>query len=323
VLTAAAAFIGVPAVFIGLALVAFVMANPVTWFLAGAVWFGLGFRHYRHQLTIRDTPLSKIGAAAIGLVEVTGRVHSDTSVTAPLSSDPCIFWKVSVEAYKDDNLTKISEYHSSASSFEIDDGTGRVLIWAWDSDVIVTSSKTWQGSADELEKKIPPGRLRDSLKHISPELRHGLVMTERRIELGATLYVMGTLSERLHVTTTSSFRERVQDRFRPKPSNPAGATTPTALDAAKMFGLAIVMVVGGLSTGRVLWLPPEPPPPPPDVDPHQVLIWRGNRDRPFIIADSAEGIVIETLTRWTKLALLGGAGVMAGTVVLYLGGFFS
>jgi len=101
VVIAAAAFIGVPGVLLGLGVVGLALANPVTWFVAGAVWFALGFRHYKHQLTIRDTPLSKIDSAAIGLVEISGRVQSTASQKAPVSGEPCIYWRISYKAHRD------------------------------------------------------------------------------------------------------------------------------------------------------------------------------------------------------------------------------
>jgi hypothetical protein len=134
------------------------------------------------------------------------------------------------------------------------------------------------------------------------------------------------LSERRHIAKPQPFWANIQSKLRPKPRSSLGADGGlSALEAAKVFLLAIVMVVFGLASGNFLSLPGEASAKeePPEVAPDRVVIWRGELDRPFIIADTPEGIVMSKLTQWTKVGLLGGAGTMIGTVILYLGGFFS
>jgi len=315
------AVIGVPSVFIGLTMVAVVLANPVTWFIAGAVWFSIGFRHYRHRLTIRDTPSAKIGAAAIGLIEVSGSVTSDTPDTAPITGKPCVYWRVTIQVKREKQSSTVS-HQSTPRAFEIEDATGRVLIWPSSSELIVTKSQRWEGpAAAELAQRVQAGPLKGALARPGDGYP---VVTESRIETGSTVYVIGELSERRQVTRPQTFWERAQSKL--EPTSPSGTATrrdPTGFEAAKVLLLAIGMVVVMLGTGEFPKTRRGPAEEPPDIDPHQVLIWRGEQDRPFIIADTREGIVIDTLSQWTKLALLGGAGVMVGTVILYLGGFFS
>ena len=323
VLIGVVALVGVPAVFVGLAFVGVLFVNPVTWFLGGAVWFGLGFRHYRHRLTIQDTPQSKIDAAAIGLVEVSGRARSSTPITAPISGKPCVYWRAKVDVLRDNQSTTIADHHSPASSFEIEDDTGRMLVWPWSSELIVTDSQRWEGAAAAELAKTQVG---EALRRHYHENGHTFVITEEKIEVGRTLYVLGVLSERLLVAKPKSFLENIQNKFHVKSFGGSETrTAPTGLDMGKALVLAISMVVWGLATGtfslpnKLTELSEEPP----NVDPRQVLIRRGEKDRPFIIADTPEGVVIGTLTRWTKLGLLGGAGIMVGTLILLLGGFFS
>ena len=314
------AVIGVPSVIFGLFLFGVFVANPVTWFVAGAVWFAVGFRHYRHRLTIRDTPMSKIDAAAIGLVEVSGRVLPPAHVeTAPISGTPCVYWQVKVESRHDDKTSTHFDKKALTPSFQIEDSTGHVVIWPWAAELIVTDTRRWEGpAAFALADSLPPGGIREILKRSSGS---HLVITEEKVDVGKTLYVIGVLSERHRVTRPKDFRERFQDRLQPRGE---GGSMSNA-DAAKVFVQAILMVVVGLASGRFLSRLHETTPLdlPPDIDAHEVMIWRGEQDRPFIIADTAEGVVITTLNTWTMLGLLGGAGVMVGTVVLYLGGFFS
>jgi hypothetical protein len=320
------AVIGVPSVILGLFLVALVIANPITWFLAGAAWFAIGFRHYRHRLTIRDTPSSRIHAAAIGLVEVSGRVRArGATETAPISGTPCIHWHVTIESRHElpnnqgHKTSTVFDKQSTTPSFEIEDATGQVVVWPWAAEMIVTDRTRWEGHAAwELGQRLSAGPIRDILTR---EGGHDLTVTEHKVEIGKTLYVIGVLSERHRVFRPKPFRERVHDRFQPDYAR----TSHSAVETLKMLLLASAMVVGGLATGQVIMRFDKTSPldSPPEMDPQQVVIWRGEKDRPFIIADSPEGIVVNTLTQWTKLGLFGGAGVMVGTVILYLGGFFS
>jgi hypothetical protein len=315
------AVLGVPGVIIGLTLVAVVFANPVTWFLAGAAWFAIGFRHYRHRLTIRDTPSARIGAAAIGLIEVSGSVRSDAPDTAPISGTPCVYWRVTIEVKRDEGSSSVSRT-STPRCFEIEDATGRVLIWPWASDLIVTKSQRWEGAAaTNLATQVQGSTLQDAM----PRPGDGRpIVTEQRIEIGATVYVIGELSERSRVTKAQTFGERIKAKLQPQAATgPDARRYPTGLEAAKILVLAVGMVVVMLGTGYFSTPRQDAAAEPPAIDGDQLLIWRGAQDRPFIIADSREGIVIDTLTQWTKLALLGGASVMVGTVILYLGGFFA
>ena len=308
--------------FIGLTLVALFFVNPVTWFVAGGVWFAVGFRHYRHRLTIRDTPMSKIDAAAIGLVEVSGRVRADSVETAPISGTPCVYWRTRIETHRGENSAVVSDKQSSsARCFEIEDQTGKVLVWPWAAERIVTNVQRWEGSAvQELLHATPAGPVRDVLGRANPSDGR-VVVTEETIEIGKTLYVIGVLSERRAVVKPIPFQERLRRRLQPN----LGGGRETGLDALKVLALAIGGVVLGLASGEFLVLSKDPAEsdPPPAIDPHQLVIWRGEQDRPFIIADSPEGVVINTLTRWTKVGLIGGAATMVGTLILYLGGFFS
>jgi hypothetical protein len=324
-----AAVVGVPGVFLGLSLfalvVTFLVFNPVTWFLAGAFWFAAGFRHYQHRLTIRDTPMSKIDAAAIGLVEISGRVVSQAVDTAPLSGKPSVYWEVVAKVHGEDRTSTILEKRS-ALCFDVEDSSGRVLVWPWDSELIVTDSQQWEGpAAVELAGSLPEGSICDVLRrHAAGSGR--LAVTERKIGTGKTVYVMGTLSERRSVVKPQALWDKVQGRFRRTPQATVGAQPDfSGVAAIKMFAWAIAMVIVMLATGEfsAFGTSSKPTEEPPDVDPHKVLIWRGQRDRPFIIADTPEAMVVNTLTKWTKLSLLGGAATMVGTMILYLGGFFS
>ena len=59
-----------------------------------------------------------------------------------------------------------------------------------------------------------------------------------------------------------------------------------------------------------------PPWTPPAIDPHQVLLWKGDQGRAFIISGLLERDALTALSRRAWLSVLGGAGVMAGTLLV-------
>jgi hypothetical protein len=57
---------------------------------------------------------------------------------------------------------------------------------------------------------------------------------------------------------------------------------------------------------------------PPDLDAHQVLVWKGDQRRPFIIAGVVEREALTALSRRAWFAVLAGAGLMTGTLLVAL-----
>jgi len=60
---------------------------------AGAYLFYNGFRLLRFKRMILDTPLSRIHSASIGLVEVTGTPVGPYILAAPITGDPCFYYR--------------------------------------------------------------------------------------------------------------------------------------------------------------------------------------------------------------------------------------
>ena len=315
--------IGVPLVFVGLFLIGLVLANPITWFVGGAYVFWLGFIQYRNALMVRDTPTSRIQAAAIGLVEVSGRVSSSSPVTSGITRKPCVFWRATVEARPDKNRETIGQAQARSDYFEMEDETGRILVWPWDAKLIVTKSQQWRG-AEALRIATSLPWVRQSVESLSNDARRTVVVTEERIEVNSTAYVMGTLSERHRVVKTENVGARLQERLVRPPKALAHAGRPhfflllrTIVYGARLTALSLAGIPTRLDRRQTSGFAEDPP----QIDPQQVLIWRGNRNRPFIIADSAEALVIRALNKWSLLALAGGAAIMVGTVVYTLGEF--
>jgi len=70
-----------------------------------AVGFGVyafvrGFQSLRLQRVIRDTPTARIRSLAMGLVELQGRVHARSRMSAPFSARSCAWWEVELQTLR-------------------------------------------------------------------------------------------------------------------------------------------------------------------------------------------------------------------------------
>lgn len=69
------------------------LADPMMWamigFAAGIYFFFRGFAPLQRKRFIQDIPRSTIRGAALGLVEVSGKVEGPYTILAPLSEQDC------------------------------------------------------------------------------------------------------------------------------------------------------------------------------------------------------------------------------------------
>jgi len=131
-------------------------------------------------------------------------------------------------------------------------------------------------------------------------------VTEERIEQDGPLYVMGTLAERRQIPAASKgYFAALLDRWAPpavdEPTRGFVSFSAT-FDYARKIGLR--WFAKDFRPMSPVWSPPE-------VDQHQVLVWKGDQRRPFIISGVLERQALTALSRRAWLYLLGGAGVMA------------
>jgi hypothetical protein len=281
-------------------------------FIAGAVWFRHGFIQYRNRLAVSGTATAKATSAAIGLAELSGRGHAQAS-EAPVTGTACLFWTVELEQWQ--ARSKRHGWHRklyrsyAVETLELEDDTGRVLVWTRGAEIIPVRT-VWRSQDGDP----PPAALllvaSTGLQWPPPSSRYPMKITEERVERDGPLYVMGTLAERRELPAMPpGFFPALLERWR--------RTTPQLDD--RSFAAAFRFAGHGarrwlandLSTISPSWSPP-------DVDPHQVLVWKGDQGRAFIIAGLLERDALTALSRQAWISILGGAGLMAGTVLVTL-----
>ena len=110
--------------------------EPCVLLVIGSVLFQFGFAKMSELQIIRNTPRSKIRSAAMGIVEISGRIVSEQVLTAPYSKSPCVYYRSEMQIYRsyrssDDEVDYRWETLSSESfkiPFWIKDETGQILV---------------------------------------------------------------------------------------------------------------------------------------------------------------------------------------------------
>lgn len=154
---------------------------------AGTLWFG--FRKLRHARLMMDLPTSRIASAAQGYVELEGRalLLPGPEVISPLTGRRCAWWQFSVERKERgrDNKTRwrVVERATSEELFLLVDPTGECVVDPFGATVI--PSGTWRWHGHTRRPNGPPPARRSWLA--IGDYRY----TERLVELGTPLYVLG------------------------------------------------------------------------------------------------------------------------------------
>ena len=187
-------------------LVLFALAAAV----AGIYMFFIGFRMLRFKRMILNTPLSRIHSASIGLVEVNGTPVGPQAIKAPVSGDPCYYYRVRawqwVESENKHRWSQVLD-ESLCVPFFLEDGTGRVLIDPQGAHMDVHRSFSDEISITALQTNLVPQQIKEflSTRGLVPSER--IKLEERIIPQGFPLFVFGTLGEN---TTANAWIPRPQ-----------------------------------------------------------------------------------------------------------------
>jgi len=168
----------------------------------GLYFFLLGFQLRARKRLLLSTPTSKIGSAALGLVEVTGTAAGPYTTTAPITGQPCFLYQTT--AWQQRNARK-DEWEKIADEtlhvpFFLGDSTGQLLIepLGAELDLLRDFHEEYAASlfsSDFSGKNEVPPRVSVFL------LRHGIAparllrIEERVIKPNNPLFVTGTFME--------------------------------------------------------------------------------------------------------------------------------
>lgn len=122
--------------------------------LAGLGLIYTGFLNFRRRRLISDTPTSVIDSLAMGPVEVKGTVEAAAgTIDAPFGGE-CVISSYTIESPDpDDPGWNTVESDLQAKPFYIDDGSGKVLVNAYDIDDMALDLE-FDGSDHEIRRVI-------------------------------------------------------------------------------------------------------------------------------------------------------------------------
>lgn len=163
---------------------------------AGAVYsFWYGFKAWRKNRVIEDTPTSRVRSAAQGYVELSGQgvLPADSHNKGPLSGIPCTWWRYKVEERSSAGRSRswsTVDSDTSSEPFLLNDGTGQCLIDPCGAEVFPGATNVWYGPEAWPRGRIPDGSglfgwLVDTF--VTDKYRY----TEHRLEANKHVYAIG------------------------------------------------------------------------------------------------------------------------------------
>ncbi|MEO6409784.1 MAG: hypothetical protein ABIO45_13675 [Burkholderiaceae bacterium] len=313
--------VAVMAALVGLILLMGILLHPVISVPAGFAFGGWIFRKglvgLRDAIAVANTPTAKASSAAIGRVELEGRAITERPVASGITARPSVWWDVAVYLwYEDGHGHGDGEWEQVAARWggnidvvTLEDDTGRLPVWLYDADLLL-ETQIWKSDRDTL----PPAgaALLDELGFPFNGTRL-MRVSERCVEAGGTLYVLGTLGIRRQVPPASEASAldklvRLWRSGRWKRELVAAFPRPMRIVVAVLIGYLDMMVKLGQGGERPerAEAGEEPPPMAPDA----TLVWKGRDGHPFLVSNRPETAALAALRRRSLMLCAVGIGVM-------------
>ena len=123
--------------------------------------------NYWRLLKITEAPISTIAAAAQGYVELFGKASTDKPLKTPYQDIPCVWYRASVYANRENEDDKVAdllsmmplEYIESKTMFTLNDGTAQCKVDPQGAEVIYFEACTWRKNDHRyVEEYLPVGK---------------------------------------------------------------------------------------------------------------------------------------------------------------------
>lgn len=169
----------------------------------GLVLFRRSFRDLRLRQLIQNTPTARIRSMAMGLVEINGAVEAHSSVAAPFSGRPCVYWEVDIAIQGRQRSWSTVHRNASGQPFYVRDETGLALVFPRGARCTVR-----HGTEEQCMGIALPDCYAQYMKDQGIGRRHLWRLTmmrfrERVLEEGQRVYVLGSAVPRPRVSTIS------------------------------------------------------------------------------------------------------------------------
>ena len=130
-------------------------------FFIGLLLIVTGFWRYLVVQKVRNTPLSKVSSASVGLVALAGKARLHEPQVSPVSGVPCAFWRVIGSYYHNSgkNSRWVGMYSAdSKNPLALEDETGTIPVLPEGAEFEFPSNLSFEGYISEqgLLIKAPP-----------------------------------------------------------------------------------------------------------------------------------------------------------------------
>ncbi len=282
--------------------------------VSGVGLFFRGFGRLRIARKIENTPTCRIRSLPLGSVEISGTAEVDEPLEAPLSAKPTAYYRVEVEEYRRRRYgSSWVSVHSEASEepFAVDDGTGSVLVLPAGAETHIPvdfrhESFTLNDVPPHIEQRLEAWRVRRGL--FGKRLR----LSERRLDVGAQVYVYGVAQERPDLRLIQA--ERINQKLRDVRSDP-DAMRAYDIDGDGQISEAEWDLVRSQARAEVR----------SEGIPDRVVIARGSSGEMFLISDRRERDLVGRLRLRAAAFVFGGGALTIGaaTYLLHLAGLLA
>jgi hypothetical protein len=276
-----------------------------------------GLRGLSDALAVANSPTSKASSAALGLVELEGRALASAPTAAAVTGRPSAWWDVTVSVWSEERTkghwSQMAARHGGRIDLvELEDDTGRLPIWLPGATMLL-AVQSWESGKDVL----PPNgvALLDELGFPWNSQRR-LLVREQCLEVGKTLYVLGTLDERSNLRDPSEagplergLQQLVSGQWRRTVVGAAPA--PLRVIIAVLIGFLDIFAQVGNGGDRALR---EAVIAPPALAPSALVVWKGRSGRPFLVSNRTENTALAALRTRSLWTFGAGAAVLCYTL---------
>lgn len=271
---------------------------PPAGVLLGALTFRRGLIGLRDTLQMAHTPPSRVVSAAIGQVELEGRVVAAETSPAGASGRPSVWWDVTVDVWSDASddggwKPALQAHGGRIDQLVLEDDTGRMPVWLRGADLLL-EEHVWESGRDALP---PHGVAWLAGTHLPWQGGERLRVRETRMEAGATLYVHGRLDEARHLAIGQTWSDRLLRPLRDGTwRRTLLARLPSPLRLPLGVALAYVELLwSGPRAGERRHGPEDAPL--PALPPETLVVWRGRGGHSLLVSDRRESEALAQLRR--------------------------
>ncbi|MDO9323924.1 MAG: hypothetical protein Q7T80_03095 [Methanoregula sp.] len=116
-------------------------------FFIGLLLIVTGFWRYLVVQKLKNTPLSKVVSASVGLVALAGKARLYQPQLSPVSGVPCAYWRIFVSYHKSGKDGDWEGFYNAASKLplSLEDETGRIPVLPEGATIEIPSNLSFEG----------------------------------------------------------------------------------------------------------------------------------------------------------------------------------